>query len=153
NAMRALLVGKPLGAMRAEDIARGVDLLAARADVDSARIYGFGKSNAAIPMLYAAAFDERLRRVALESMLVSYEAVVANRLHRGVFESIVPGALKFFDLPDLVAALAPRPVWLVNPVNAMGYRAGLAEVGNQYARARAAFRAAGAESAVRIERR
>ena len=29
--------------------------------------------------------------------------------------TFVPGILKDFDLPDLAAALAPRPLWIVDP--------------------------------------
>src|SRR5438874_8367894 len=40
--------------------------------------------------------------------------ILKNKVHRQVFESIVPRALKFYDLPDLVATLVPRDVWIVN---------------------------------------
>ena len=43
-------------------------------------------------------------------MLLSYDAVVNNPIHRQVFEDVVPGALEDFDVPDLVAAIAPRSV-------------------------------------------
>ena len=116
----AMLIGKTLAGMRAGDIARGLDLLAARPEVDAARISGYGKDAGAVPLLYAAAFDGRLRNVVLEGMLVSYEAVVNNRIHRQVFEQIVPGALRDYDLPDLVASLAPRPTWLINATDPLG---------------------------------
>jgi cephalosporin-C deacetylase-like acetyl esterase len=135
SAMTALLTGKPLVAMRAEDVTRGVDLLAGRAEVDEARISVFGKGAGAVPALYAAAFDERIRKVALEEMLVSYEAVVTGGIHRGVFENIVRGALRYYDLPDLVAWLAPRPVRIVDAVSPMGELVALGEVNRQYARA------------------
>ena len=81
-----------------------------------------------MPLLYAAAFDSRVRAVVLEGMLVSYEAVVNQRIHRQVFEQIVPGALADFDLPDLVAALVPRPTWLINVTDPLGDRMRVADV-------------------------
>ena len=33
---------------------------------------------------------------------------------------MVPGALKVYDLPDLAAAIAPRPLTIRNPVDAAG---------------------------------
>ena len=120
SGMTAMLIGKTLAGMRAEDITRGLDLLAARPEVDAGRISAYGKDAGAVPLLYAAAFDSRVRAMVLEGMLVSYDAVVNQRIHRQVFEQIVPGALADFDLPDLVAALAPRPTWLINATDPLG---------------------------------
>ena len=53
NAMIALLLGKSLVAMRAEDIARGLDLLANRPEVDGEKIYGMGVGAATVPLLHA----------------------------------------------------------------------------------------------------
>jgi cephalosporin-C deacetylase-like acetyl esterase len=128
SGMTAMLIGKTLPGMRAEDIARGLDLLAARPEVDAARISAYAKDAGAVPLLYAAAFDSRVRAVVLEGMLVSYDAVVNQRIHRQVFEQIVPGALADFDLPDLVADLAPRPTWLINVTDPLGNRMRTADV-------------------------
>jgi len=120
SAMTALLTGRTLVGMRAQDIARGLDLLSARPEIDAEKIYGYGKGAGAVPMLYAAVLDQRLRRVALDGMLASYESVTNERIHRDVFEQVVQGALKYFDLPELIAALAPRPVTVVNSVDPLG---------------------------------
>ncbi len=76
----------------------------------------------AVPLLYAAVLDERIGRLAFEEMLVSYRSVVEQQIHRNVLESSIPGVLKQFDLPDLLASLAPRKAVLVNPVNPLGNR-------------------------------
>ncbi|MGH9722747.1 MAG: alpha/beta hydrolase family protein, partial [Bryobacteraceae bacterium] len=56
--------------------------------------------------------------------------------HRGVFENVIPGVLKQYDLPDLVASLAPRPVWLVDTINPAGVLAPLEGVKAEYSRAK-----------------
>lgn len=150
SAMTALLLGKPLAGMRALDISRGVDLLAARADVDADRIYGFGKEGGAVPMLYAATLDERIRKIALEDMLISYQSIITRRIHRQALEHVVNGALKFYDFPDLTATLAPRSIWIVNGVDPMGQRVDLAEMKKQYAASTTAFRLLEAEGSIRI---
>ena len=78
--MTAILLRRTFVAMRALDVIRGVDLLAARPDVDPASIGGLGLGPAAVPLLYAAVFDPRLRALALERMLLSYDAVATGRL-------------------------------------------------------------------------
>jgi len=150
SAMTALLLGTPLAGMRALDISRGVDLLSARAEVDRDRIYGFGKEGGAPPLLYAATLDERIKKIALEGMLISYQSIITRRIHRQVFEHVVPGALKFYDFPDLAAALAPRQVWVVNGVDPIGLQSDLSELRKQYAGAMTAFRSLEAEAAIRI---
>jgi cephalosporin-C deacetylase-like acetyl esterase len=153
NAMTAIMIGKTMPGMRALDITRGIDLLIARPDVDGANIFGFGKDAGAVPMLYAAVLDSRIHRVALEGMLVSYDSVVTHRIQRQIFEQVVPSALKYFDFPDLVAALAPRPVWVVNAVNGLGHSEPATELRNAYAGASRAFKAAGVEQQLHVTER
>ncbi len=135
SAMTALLNGDSLVGMRALDVVRGVDLLASRAEVEASRIYGFGIGNGAVPMLHAATFDRRLAKLALENMLVSYESVVRQRIHRGgIFENVVRGALRHYDLPDLVKLIAPRPVWIVEAQDPVGRAVDAGVVAKLYAR-------------------
>jgi hypothetical protein len=120
SAMTALLIGKTLAGMRAYDVARGVDLLAGRPEVDAERIYAYGKGAGATAVLFAALLDARIRRVALEGLLVSYEAVTSQRLHRDVFEQVAPGILRHGDIPEMLAALAPRPVSVLSTSDPLG---------------------------------
>jgi dienelactone hydrolase len=153
SAMTALLIGKPLVGMRAQDVSRGVDLLTAQPDVDPDRIYAYGREEGGVPLLYAAVLDERIKKIAIEGTLVSYQSVITNRIHRQVLESTVRGALKDYDLPDLVAALAPRSAFIVNGVNALGHRVAPGEITKQYATASTAFLTAGNKASLRIAER
>ncbi|HKW97437.1 MAG TPA: acetylxylan esterase [Bryobacteraceae bacterium] len=153
SAMTAILIGKTMPGMRAQDIVRGIDLLAVRPDVDAANIFGFGKDAGAVPMLYAALLDSRMRRVALEGMLVSYDWVIQHPIHRQIFEEIVPSALRYFDLPDLAAALAPRPVWVVNAVDALGHPVAMSEIRGAYTSAIRAFEKHGAGNELHLAER
>lgn len=135
DAETAILLGKTLVGMRAADISRGIDLLAARPDVDASQLSAIGRGAAAVAMLHAAAFDPRIRKLVVDEMLVSYDAIVTHRIHRQMFEQIVPSALKFYDLPDLADSLAPRPLWIINAVNPLGQVLPAPEVRARYARA------------------
>ena len=116
-AMRAFVVGKTLPGMRAEDIMRATDLLVSRSDVDRSRISAYGRGALAVPVLYAALLDERLRQLVLEDAMVSYRTAVDRPVHRNLYEVAVPGALRAFDIPDVLAALGPARVTLVNPLD------------------------------------
>lgn len=153
SAMTSFLIGRSLVGMRAADVLRAVDLLRTRSEVDPSGIHGVGKGEGAVPLLYAAALDDRLRKLAFERMLVSYRAVVQHQIHRDVLEAIVPGALRQFDLPDLIASLIPRTVWIVNPVNPLGNRLGPDAAAKAYAAVSDAYRRAGAAEAILVVRR
>ncbi len=153
DAMTALLVGKTLAGMRVLDITRAVDLLSARRDVDRDKILGYGKKGGAVPALYAAVLDHRIRKIVLEGMLSSYDSVVENRIHRQMLESVVPGALKFYDLPDLVATLAPRKVSIVSATDSLGHELPANTVRKEYRHAVEAYGQMGVEPAIDIRDR
>jgi hypothetical protein len=153
DAMTALLVGKTMVGMRALDITRAVDLLWARRDVDRNRIYAYGKKRGAVPALYAAVLDSRIRKAVLEGILSSYDSIEENKIHRQVLETVVPGALKFYDLPDLVATLAPREVSIVSGTDPLGHELPADTVLKEYGRAVEAYRQMGVEGAIHIRDR
>jgi cephalosporin-C deacetylase-like acetyl esterase len=137
NVLTALVIGKTMVGMRAADLVRGIELLAARSDVDGSRISVTGRAAAAIPALFAALFDKRIGRVALDGMLVSYESVVNERIHQGMVEQWIPSVLKEFDLPDVVASIAPAKVAVYNAVNPLGQELTAARLRQEYARSAA----------------
>ena len=120
SAMTSVMLGRSLVAQRAHDIQRGFHLLASRPGVDAKRIYGAGQGSAAAAILHAAASGVPFARLLLDGMLSSYRSVTEAPIHRGIFESVVPGALRHYDLPGLAALMAPRPVLVVDPVSPMG---------------------------------
>lgn len=149
-AMTALLLGKNLVGMRSLDIARGIDLLASRKEVDAKRIYGMGVDAGTVPLLHLAVVDSRIKKVMLDGGLVSYDAVESHKMQRGIFESVIQGVLKEYDLPGLVAGLAPRPTWIVDARDPLGYREAITNVREQYGVATEAFKAMGAPDALKI---
>ncbi len=153
SAMTALLVGKTLVGLRAEDVIRAVDALAARRDVEMESLSAFGKGDAAVVLLHAAALDDRIKSVTLEEMLVSYESVVDWKIHQEVFESVVPAALANYDLPDLAASLAPRRLQIINAVNPRGQRVETQQVKREYEVTQKAFAAAGASQLFNVAER
>jgi cephalosporin-C deacetylase-like acetyl esterase len=143
SAMTALLAGKTLAGGRARDISRAVDLLSARPEVDGERIFGAARGGAGVAMLHAAALDPRLRRIAIERSLESYQSIVEQRLHRGVFEHVIPGVLRHYDLPDLVRMMSPRPVTIIDATDPMGVLSPIERVKAAYPTAKVLRRQAG----------
>jgi hypothetical protein len=68
-------------------------------------------------------------------MLSSYDSAVSEKFSRGLADQVVPSALKYFDLPDVIAAIAPRRVAIFNGTNPLGQPLPLERMQEQYARA------------------
>jgi cephalosporin-C deacetylase-like acetyl esterase len=153
SAMTGLLLNEPLVGLRVVDVERALDVLAAREDVDMSTLSVVGRGTAAVVVLHAAALDDRIKEVTLDRMLVSYASAFEWDVHRDVLQSVVPGAFPSYDLPDLVASLAPRPVRIRNAVDARGLPMGAPDVERQYATARTAYTTAGASQSLVIRSR
>jgi cephalosporin-C deacetylase-like acetyl esterase len=122
TSMRAMLVGRTIAGMQTTDLLAAFEYLASRPDVDAKHIGIFAKGNAAAVALFAAALEPRIEKVACEGGPISYLDIVRAPIHDEIADLIVPGVLKDFDLPEVAAAIAPRPVWLVNPRIQSGVR-------------------------------
>jgi hypothetical protein len=133
-----LMVGRPLLGLRIHDIVSGLGLL------EAGPVAAVAKGTAGVSLLHAAVFDTRLTALVLEDPLVSYRAIAETPVHRRVFDVVLPGVLAEYDLQDLVAAIAPRPVALVNVRSPMGALMQTKDVRRHYEQA------AGANTALRI---
>lgn len=150
----ALMVGKPLTGIRMEDITRAIDLLAERGLLEDGNCLGFGAGLAAATgLLHAAVMDDRIGGLVLERGLVSFQAIARTPIHRRIFEAVVPGVLGRYDLPDLVAAMATRPVWLASPQSPLGQAVAEAGVRREYRYAAEAHGGAGAAERLVFARR
>ncbi len=70
--------------------------------------------------LHAASVDPRITRVMVENSLVSYRTAMDAPLHRNLSEITIPAVLNHYDVNQLLEAIAPRAVTLLNPVDAIG---------------------------------
>jgi len=116
---RAMLVDRNLVGLRMDDIFVAVNGLCKQVYADCTRLSGEGSGAYGTALLYAALLDPRLTHVTTDHSLTSYRSIVDTDLHRNVSESMLPGVLLHFDLPDVVAALGKRAT-LTNPIGADG---------------------------------
>ena len=125
-----VLTGRSVVGIQAGDITRAVNYLKSLKYVDPEKIGAIAIDNLCLPLLHAAAFDSSIRNTILSGSLVSYSSVAMNKFYRmgltktnygGVghpyetnFSWGVAGALRAYDLPDLIASIAPRKVVMSN---------------------------------------
>ena len=116
---RAMLIGRDLAGMRTGDIICGVDLLAARPDVNAEAIRGAARGVEGTWLLMAAALDPRISRIWLDRTPYSLRAALDNPLSRDLHDAIVPDFALHWDFADLVRAVAPRTVIWSDPTDWM----------------------------------
>ncbi|HEX6892944.1 MAG TPA: alpha/beta hydrolase family protein [Chryseolinea sp.] len=121
-----VLIGRSIVAIQAGDIARVARYLGSHKDVDKNRIGAIGKDGMCLPLIHAAAFEPSISNVMLIGSLLSYRSVAMSRFYRvGItkneggglwhpyevdFSWGIGGVLTAYDLPDLIACIAPRKV-------------------------------------------
>ena len=143
-------LGKPMLGQRVWDFLRCLDYLESRRDVDGARIHGLGARGAALAVLFSAALDDRVHSLLLDQPIATYASVVESKAYSLDLSWFLFDVLEHFDLPDLVAFVAPRPCWIFNAVNAQGETLAESQVLSIYQRAVQAFKQAGATDRIRF---
>jgi dienelactone hydrolase len=123
DAYIAMSIGRPLLGQRAADVLRMLEGL--EAEPGARKLKGFhlvGIGAAGPVVLHAALLDEHqlVKQITIERSLISWSDVVERGLSREQMCNVVPGTLESYDLPDLAAKLAPIPLKIQAPVNAMG---------------------------------
>lgn len=115
----AMLIGRSIVGIQAADVVKLSHLLKQKERIDS--VFGIAREGMSPVLLHATAFDTVISRIALLKPYSSYRSFVINRFYDPRFVySLVPGALTAYDLPDLVASLAPKELIIVGMTNANG---------------------------------
>lgn len=117
-ALRAMLVGRTLPGLRIDDTIAAVDWIARRFPGLPITLDGVGIDGPIA--LQAALLDARVGAVRIEASPVSWRAAVSQARARDLPANAIPGVLAVYDLPDVIAALAPRRVDIVAPQDPLG---------------------------------
>ena len=114
------MLGKSFLAMRAEDIlvsARYLFNLVPESKNKKINMIAMGESGPAA--LHAVALETELfTHLSLERSLISWSDVIHTPVTRGAFVNAVHGALRLYDLPDLIKLIGEERVDIQDPVNA-----------------------------------
>lgn len=124
-AVWANLIGRNLPALRAYDILRGVDLLAARPDVDPNSIHAAAEGVRGIWLLLGAAADPRIGKIWLDKTPHSLQAAFDNSMSTDLWDAVIPKFVLHWDLNDLVKVMGNRQVIWTDPTDWMGRIVGL----------------------------
>lgn len=105
---KAALLGFSLLGLTVWDDRRGLDYLQSRGDVDPERIGVAGLSLGGTRATFLAALDDRVTATVVSGYLNTFKSYALDRTCCG--SQIVPGLLRWAELPDVTALVAPRPL-------------------------------------------
>jgi len=108
--------------MRTMDVIRAIDFISSRDDLKNKQVVIVGEGLGGLWSTLAAAYDPRAEKVVCVGTLPSYKLLVDNQYYNVWDYFWVPGALRDFDIPDLVRLVVPRKQLWVNPVNELAER-------------------------------
>lgn len=119
-----ILTNKSLVGMRVEDIFRMTHFTESEFKEFEA-ISAISRGACGSELLHAAAFDKRIQKIGLIHPFLSFADMVLHREYAPAYiPSTVAGAIQTYDLPDLMAALCPRSLLIINPRSETGEPAG-----------------------------
>lgn len=139
--VQAMLLGRTLIGERCWDISRAIDAVLAHFPmIDGERIALMGNSGGGTATIYAAALDTRIAAAMPSCAFCGYLPSIGAQFH--CICNYVPGIMKDFDMGDLGALIAPRPMIVVSGKDDGIFP--LASAKEQADVTRVAYRAAGA---------
>lgn len=107
-ATRCLQHGSTLQARYVWDLARTVDYLTSRPEVDPARIGAIGHSLGGQEVAWAMLFDERIRAGVCSCGVGTFRTIFRDGINHNM-AAYTRGLLEVGDMDELVSCLAPRP--------------------------------------------
>ncbi len=120
TAMIALHIGRPLPGQRVEDIMAAVDVLKSDGETADSPVLLHAFREAGPPAMHAAALDVRIDHTRVEEAIPGWLALFKQPNATGHLGTVVPRALKWYDLPDLQRLIAPRSFEAVAAIDAEG---------------------------------
>ena len=115
-----ILTGKSIVGLRAEDLIRMRHFLNTKLS-ENTSISAVSVGVLGSELLHAALLDKSIQKVCLVQPFLSFAEIALEPEYKPAFiSSTVAGAIEAYDLPDLMAALSPRKVLIVNPLSGNG---------------------------------
>ncbi|MFZ5917606.1 MAG: dienelactone hydrolase family protein [Chloroflexota bacterium] len=108
----ARLVGRTWYGLLVHDALCAIDYLQTCPEVDTDRIGAAGIGTGGALTLYTAALDERVQVALVNSYLGKYVVTCLDEEHCPCND--IPGILRYAEMGDVAALIAPRPVMFVN---------------------------------------
>ena len=112
----AFMLGKSFVGMRAEDILAVAKYIMEKDPSPGRRIHLAAWGNAGTPALHAMVLEPDLfQSLILNHCLGSWHNAVQSGITKDVLVNVVPGAMEYYDLPDLAGMAPEGKIRIINP--------------------------------------
>lgn len=148
EAFLSLHLGRPLLGQRVADL---LSVLAALAGEAPGGFHLVGHGAAGPIALHAAALEPKVVALTLDGSIISWSEVARTPLTRDQLANVVPRVLDAYDLPDLAASFAPRPLRIRSPVDPTGRPSPREKAEAACAVVRNAYRERGTEASLTLD--
>ena len=112
-------LGVSLFGQRVADVVQGVKYMASLPYVNPEKITIFGEGDDALLALHAGLLQQSVQAVVMNHFLESWYSLTQTDSYCHSPFIFVPDILKYYDVPHLAVALAPKQLIMSNPVNTM----------------------------------
>lgn len=110
--VNAMMLGKNIIALRVSDTMQCIDYMRSRPEVILDRIACVGISGGGLATLYSAIFEPRIKAAVISGYFCSFKESIFDQDH--CMCNYIPGILRYADMPDLAALIAPTPLLCQN---------------------------------------
>ncbi len=115
-----IMTNKSIVGMRVEDIVRIIHFIKTEVG-DNETISAISTGACGSELLHAAVFNDNIQKVCLINPFVSFADIALSHEYTPAFiPSTVAGAIEKYDLSDLMAAICPRKLMIINPLKSDG---------------------------------
>lgn len=118
--IRGALLGINLLALNTHDTSRAIDYLDQRPEVDPDRIGCVGLSFGGTMTMWATAVDKRIKAAVISGYLCEFESFAVN-MANFCGSQFVPNLRRYFDVCDIAALIAPRPLLIESGIQDDGF--------------------------------
>jgi cephalosporin-C deacetylase-like acetyl esterase len=118
-----ILTNKSIVGMRAEDILRIVNFIKSdNGEFETITALAIGATGS--ELLHAAVFEDDIQKICLLKPFISFADIALSKDYLPAYiTSTVAGAIEKYDLSDLMAAICPRKILIINPRKSDGFPA------------------------------
>ncbi|MFC2124549.1 alpha/beta hydrolase [Bacteroidota bacterium] len=116
-----ILTGKSIMGLRSKDIITVRNSLRQLPETKDKKVTVIADGFITTDLIHASGFEKGFDKIVLINPLISWEMLVTNEHYDPKFiPSAISGALTKYDIPDVMATLAPGKVFMINPVDHSG---------------------------------
>ena len=110
NAMLALHIGRSLVGQRATDVLSVMGMINENQQLKGLPVELNASGSSALAVLHAMLLNNKAEKINIYEGIQSFKEMLSNSVQKNYYSYIVPGALNYYDIPNLVTLLGKQKI-------------------------------------------